>query len=163
MSALALNYVHQPFARTINTGASPESKNLENKLCEIVFHFRQRAERDRAFSELARAMSAGFDEARDQYSSIKVDARVSQLACRFLNTLPSTIPAPEVGLDPDGEISFTWIVTRDRQFSVSLSPEGITSYAGVFGGGSTIHGTEIFDDTVPMPIIDAIRRLKLSA
>jgi hypothetical protein len=159
MTALALHYVYQPFTRAVNTGSSPESKHLEERFKEIVLHFRSRAERERAFSELARAIDTGNEENWDQYGGAKVDRRVSQFACRFLNALPSAIPAPEVGLDPDGEISFSWIVSRDRQLSVSLSPEGLLSYAGVFGNASTAHGTEEFDDTVPQAIIEAIRRL----
>ena len=159
MSAFALPYVYPPFTRAVNTGSSPESQELEKLFREFVFHFRSRAERDRAFSELARAIETGKAENWDRYGAPKIDPRVSQLACRFLNALPSAVPTPEVGLDPDGEISFSWAMSRDRQLSVSLSPEGLLSYAGVFGHASTAHGTEEFDDTVPPAIVEAIRRL----
>ncbi len=163
MSALALNYVYQPFTRAVNTGSSPESKQIEKNFKTIVYHFRNRAERERAFSELALAIETGQKDNWDQYGAVKIDRRVSQLACRFLNTLPSAVPAPEVGLDPDGEISFAWIVSRERQLSVSLSPEGLLSYAGIFGNNSTAHGTEGFDDTVPQAILEAVHRLGFRA
>jgi len=95
----------------------------------------------------------------DGYGALPPDPAVSQLACRFLNTLPSVIQTPEVGLDPDGEISFAWIISREKQFHVSLSADGLLSYAGVFGPISSVHGKEQFDDTVPLPIIEAIHRL----
>ena len=162
MSALAVHQLYPPLTRSVNTGSSPESRKLEARFKEIIAHFRSRAERDRAFAELGRAISAGQKADWDRYGAVEVGPRVGQLACRFLNVLPSTIPAPEVGLDPDGEVSFAWIVSRDRQLNVSLSPEGILSYAGAFGPVSSVHGTEQFDDAVPGAIVEAIRRLGIA-
>ena len=163
MSAFAFPLVYPPFTRAVNTGSSPEAKELEQRFKEVVFHFRRRVERERAFSELARAIDTGGEEDWDRYGGIPVDRQVAQLACRFLNALPSAVPTPEVGLDPDGEISFDWIVSRDRQLTVSLSPDGLLSYAGIFGATSIAHGTEGFDDTVPQAIVEAIRRLGVKA
>jgi hypothetical protein len=159
MTALALRDVSQPFTRAVNTGSSPESKRFANRLREVVIHYRSRAERERAFSDLARAMENGREANWDRYGAVPVDPRAAQLGCRFLNALPSTVPTPEVGADPDGEISFLWAASRERQLTVSLSPDGLLSYAGSFGSVSTAHGTEDFDDTVPQAILEAIRRV----
>jgi hypothetical protein len=159
MSALTLGWVYQPFTRSVNTGSSPESKKLEERFREIVLHFRKRAERERAFYELARVVEVGSESNWDGYGAPKLEKQVSQLGCRFLNALPSVIPTPEVGLDPDGDISFSWTLSRDKQVHVSLSPQGLLSYAGIFGPTSRVHGTEAFDDSVPLPIIEAVRRL----
>jgi hypothetical protein len=159
MSALTLGWIYQPFTRSVNTGSSPESKKIEEHFKEIVLHFRSRAERERAFHELAKAVALGKNADWDRYGAPKQQSGISQLACRFLNALPSIVPAPEVGLDPDGEISFSWVTSRDRQVHVSLSAEGLLSYAGIYGPTSSVHGTEAFDDAVPMPIIEAVRRL----
>lgn len=163
MTALALRDVYQPFTRAVNTGTSPESKRIENRLREAVMHYRSRAERERAFSELARAMETGREANWDRYGAVPANPRVAQLGCRFLNALPSTSPTPSVGVDPDGEISFHWAVSRERQLTVSLSPDGLLSYAGSFGSVSTAHGTEDFDDTVPQTILEAIRRVSKGA
>jgi len=159
MTTLTIDGIYHPFTRSVNTGSSPESRKLEERFKEVVFHFRRRSERERAFFELARVVRLGQQPNWDGYGALRPDLAVSQLACRFLNTLPSVIPTPEVGLDPDGEISFAWITSKDRQFHVSLSPDGLLSYAGVFGPISSVHGKEQFDDTVPLPIIEAIHRL----
>jgi hypothetical protein len=159
MTTLTIDEIYHPFARAVNTGSSPESRKLEEQFKEIVLHFRRRSERERALFELARVARLGQQSDWDRYGALPPDPGVSQLACRFLNTLPSVIPTPEVGLDPDGEISFAWIVSKDRQFHVSLSPDGLLSYAGVFGPISSVHGKEQFDDTVPLPILEAIHRL----
>ena len=158
MISLVLNWMYQPFTGAVNTGSSPESRHLEEKVSEIVHHFRRRVERDKAFSDLARVVEGGNKPNWDRYGGQPVQSRVPQLACRFLNALPSVIPTPEVGLDPDGEISFDWIVSRDRQLTVSISPEGELNYAGIYGA-AVKHGRELFDDSVPHEIIEAIRRL----
>lgn len=158
MTALALPFVYPPFMRSFNTGASPESRRIQKRVSEIVHHFRQRAERERALNSLARIVERGSRDNWDGYGAQGIEPRVSQLACRFLNTLPSAIPTPDVGVDPDGEISFEWIVSRDRQLTVSLSPESVLSYAGVYGSAAK-HGKEEFDDTVPQELLEAIRRL----
>jgi hypothetical protein len=159
MTTLTIDGIYHPFTRSVNTGSSPESRKLEERFKEVVFHFRRRSERERALFELARVVGLGQRPDWDGYGAVQPDPAVSQLACRFLNTLPSVSPTPEVGLDPDGEISFAWVVSKERQFHVSLSPDGLLSYAGVFGPISSVHGKEQFDDTVPLPIIEAIHRL----
>lgn len=155
MSALAIDAFYQLFTRTVNTGSSPESMLLEKRVSDIFTHLRNRVERERAFNELA---AIGSLTEKNNPDRGNLHPRVSQLACRFLNTLPSAVPAPEVGLDPDGEISFEWIVSKNKQLVVSLSPDGLLSYAGIYGRASK-HGKEQFDDTVPQEIISAIRRL----
>ncbi len=167
MTAATLNNPYQLLVTGINTGSSPEARALEMKCKNLANYFltrpepdfRFRSELERAFSELASAIKTGERDNWDQYGATKIDYRTCELAYLFINALPSSIPVPEVGLDPDGEISFEWIVSRDKQFSVSLSPVGLLSYAGVFGNNSTAHGTEQFDDQVPQAIISAVRRL----
>ena len=167
MTATTLPHPLQPLSGWIKSGSSPTARSLEKKSENIIYHYEKRSEQDfrfridleRAFSELALAIEIGERDNWNHYGAAKIDRRVCELAYQFLNALPSSIPVPEVGLDPDGEISFEWIVARDMQFSVSLSPEGLLSYAGVFGDHATTHGTEKLDETVPQTIIASIRRL----
>lgn len=161
MTAITMNPIYAPLAPFRIVGESDASKWLERANNINVVHARQRPERERAFSELAMTIEAGKNDNWDQYGAVKIDRRTQYLAFRFLDALPTAIPAPEIGLDPDGEISFEWFVSENRHFSVSLSPEGILSYAGFFGTNSIAHGTEEFDDTVPQAIISAIRRLRI--
>lgn len=147
-----------PFTRTVNTGSSPEAKHLERRVTEIVHHFRKRAERERSLNELARIVANSGEPEGKISEGARLQPRVSQLACRFLNTLPSAIPAPEIDIDSDGEISFEWLIGRDRQLVVTLSGDGILSYAGVFGAAAK-HGREEFEDAVPQELLESIRRL----
>jgi hypothetical protein len=43
--------------------------------------------------------------------------------------LPDGLPEPEVGVDPDGSVSFDW-----EGLSISLGPDGELRYAGIVGG-----------------------------
>ena len=162
MTALALSNGRQPFARTVNTGSSPSSKKIENNFRDNIADFRNSPRRERAFSELAFAVEIGKEDNWDQYGAAKVDQGTHELALRFLSVLPFAVPVPEVGLDPDGEISFEWFVSKNRQFSVSLSSQGRLSYAGVFGIDTTAYGTEQFDETIPQAILASIYRLGIS-
>ena len=159
MTALALRPSYHPFTRTVNTGTSPESKSLQKTIETMVNHFRSRVERQTAFAELAGLIGRASKPNWDQYNGQPLSVDVYYLALRFLVALPATLPAPEVGLDPDGEVSFEWTNGPEKIFTVSADAKGRLSYAGLFGEGKTAHGTEVFDDTIPETIIRNVERL----
>ena len=92
-----------------------------------------------------------------------VDSATLLLAQRFLAALPSELAAPELAVDPDGEISFDWFGRSGRNFSVSLRSDGRVAYAGAFGPEKTKYGTDRFDDQVPEEIVEAVRDLQETA
>ena len=94
----------------------------------------------------------------DGYGAQPVKADVLREARRFARALPPDFPLPNVGADPDGEISFDWDFGPRRVFSVSISGAGRLSYAGLFDQ-DRIHGTESFRAAVPPFIIMSVRRL----
>ena len=78
-------------------------------------------------------------------------------AVTFVSELANGIRFPEVGIDPDGEISLGWRVDGDV-FSVSVSSEGRLSYAGL-SETSDCYGTEWMDDQVPREVLRQLDRL----
>lgn len=76
----------------------------------------------------------------------------------FLLALPSGIPDPEVGADPDGEVSFGWFAAPDWGVAVALNANGRLSYAAMFGANRA-HGTERFRQEIPRPLLQIFRRL----
>jgi hypothetical protein len=94
----------------------------------------------------------------DGYGAEAVRVDTLREARRFAKALSSEFPAPEVGADPDGEISFDWDLGPRRVFSVSVSQAGRLSYAGLFGT-STVHGSEDFRGQVPRAIVYNLARL----
>lgn len=159
MTTLAIARLCQPFVRSVNTGSSPESKRVEQRFIEALDHFRSIPERERAFGELIKVVKDASTENWDSYRAKPASLQAAAVAVRFLTALPSTFPAPGIGVDPDGEISFEWIFSKGRMFSVSVSENGRLSYAGLFGNDATSHGTEPFYDTIPGIIIENIKRL----
>lgn len=156
MSTLAPFY--SPFTRAVNTGASEESRCIERQVSEAVRHLRKRDDRQQALVELDSALGKALVEGWDHYGASKAQEGLQPMACRFLNTLPTAIPAPTISIDPDGEASFDWDFGPERMFSVSLSADGRLSYAGMFGRRLRQHGTEIFDDAIPEAVVVGIQR-----
>lgn len=94
----------------------------------------------------------------DGYEAMPVAAETYELACQFLEALPLGTPAPTLGAEPDGHITFEWFHSPRRMLSVSISPEGDLHYAALLGS-STQYGTEPFYGEVPGTILNIIRRI----
>lgn len=80
-----------------------------------------------------------------------------EYAVTFVTELANGIRFPEVGIDPDGEVSLGWQANGDM-FSVSISGEGRLSYAGLFGANDC-YGTEWMDDQAPREVLHQLERL----
>lgn len=79
-------------------------------------------------------------------------------ARRFIAALPTTLPVPEFGVDPDGELSIEWYRAPRRVFSASVGRNGRLTYAGLFGRSES-HGTEYSLDEIPDSILANVGRL----
>ncbi len=87
-----------------------------------------------------------------------LSAATIEKAQAFLSALPSAVPDPEVGPDPDGEVSFDWFAEPDWGVAVALNACGRLSYAAVFGENRA-HGTERFREGIPQPLLQIFGRL----
>jgi hypothetical protein len=87
-----------------------------------------------------------------------VSTKTIEKAQEFLSALPSDIPDPDVGPDPDGEVSFDWFAEPDWGVAVALNADGRLSYAAVFGANRA-HGTEKFREEIPQQLLQILRRL----
>jgi hypothetical protein len=76
-------------------------------------------------------------------------------ALRFVDALPMGLPEPDPGVDPDGEISLSWIGGKGHRLSLSLGPTGRISYAYRIGPRRR-NGTEWFGDTIPDELLEYI-------
>lgn len=56
-----------------------------------------------------------------------------QLAGEFLRALPDDLSMPNIGVDPDGAISITWVASGGRMFSVSVSDVDRLAFAWLDG------------------------------
>ncbi len=76
-------------------------------------------------------------------------------AIRLIDALPMGYAEPDPGVDPDGEISFSWIGSKGHRLSLSIGPTGRISYA-YRRGARRRTGTEWFTDSIPDELLDHI-------
>lgn len=86
-----------------------------------------------------------------------------RIAERFLLALPGSLPAPELSVDPDGEVVFDWFGPNNKSFSISLNFRGRVTYAGRTSAQRTPYGTDYFDDMVSEDLVRDIRAAVASA
>jgi hypothetical protein len=81
------------------------------------------------------------------------------LAQQFLLAMPSSMPAPELALDSDGDVVFDWVGSGGRMLTVALRGDGTLSYAGRLSLGDREHGTKRFVDAIPSQVLDLAHRV----
>lgn len=113
--------------------------------------------RRRAFDALQAAYAGAQSEDWDSEGSAPVEPSTFMHAYNFLAALPTHTPAPDVAIDPDGEISFEWDGGSRKVFSVSVGSDGTLTFAGLFGH-SRVHGLDHFVDSVPTTVSAGIER-----
>jgi len=153
MSTLAIGSPLSPITTGMTRpSSSPEGASIADTIRKVISNIRlDTASRNAAFSELS-----AIDDGPDAYS---VDYATICLAVDALAALPSDLPTPEIAVDPDGEISFDWIMSGGRNFSLSLRGDGRLSYAGSFRLNHTRYGTDTFEDKIPKEVVEAVRDL----
>lgn len=90
----------------------------------------------------------------DGHGALPLDQQALAYATRIANMLPVTEPAPEVSVDPDGEVSFDWHRNSKRTLSMSIGREGKMRYASIMGESESF-GVEPWRDEIP----ESIRRV----
>lgn len=145
-----------------STGISDEAKNLRQNIGGTISYLYQNQTLGESLRENLESLEDVVEEASvpnwDGYDALPVTQLVQYKAEQFLTALPSSIPNPEIGVDPDGEVSFEWYNGPGNIFSVSISGGGKLTYAGIFGL-SKVHGVEYFEDKIPRAILNNLQRL----
>jgi hypothetical protein len=92
----------------------------------------------------------------DGYGADAVPYEAYLSACLFLDALPLGTPAPTIGAEPDGDITFEWYHSTRRVLSVSISANCELNYAALLPGPRKATGTEQFVGDVPASILNLI-------
>jgi hypothetical protein len=111
-----------------------------------------------AIAELTKALVIASRPNWDGYGALPADRGAAAQAIRFLQALPTTLPAPDVSVDPDGEIDVLWHVEATRTLSVSVARSGKLTYSALLGGAQS-YGTEWFSNEIPQPILYSLSRV----
>lgn len=146
----------------MSEGFGPEAIAVEHHIDDAWEHMFESISLSTVFEQTLEALEQAADEAShanwDGYGASKLDVLAFYNALRLLTALPTTTPIPDVGVDPDGEVSITWQLAPRNVFSVSVGPHGRLSYAGLFGA-SKAHGTEWLRTEIPQAVLDGIARV----
>lgn len=99
------------------------------------------------------------EAARDNWDGYGASA-VSQEALAFAKRIAHFLvafPAPEVSIDPDGEVAFDWRANPRCSMSLSIGPAGTLRYASIMMGSEN-YGTEPWRDGLPEAVARLIHR-----
>lgn len=153
---IPIEYVESP-RPVSDRGISAEANDLRRL-------FESGRESDTSFGftkrwwELDKACWSSSVDNWDGSGAPAVDGATYERAKAFLEAFPRSASEPIVGVDPDGEVSFTWSRAPTAVFTVSIGGSGQLSYAGLFGQ-STVYGMEHFVDEIPKAVWTNLARL----
>ncbi len=139
-------------------GVSEEAHTLKERIDTVLRSMFQSVTLGKPLEILKEVYVESSQDNWDGYGASAVGSDTYSESKRFLHLLPTTIPSPEITIEPDGEIAFEWFAGPRRVLSVSVGSDNIMTYAGLFGINKT-HGTEYFGDELPATILSNLQRL----
>ena len=84
---------------------------------------------------------------------------MSIAARKFTERLPVDLCSYEMGIDPDGDISFDWGVSPKWSANVSIAPNGRIAYAAMAGDSSDHYSGDFNDGAFMEKLFNDIRRI----
>jgi hypothetical protein len=100
------------------------------------------------------AAAAGWDG----FGAAPVSAETLSAARRVALSLPTDLPDPTPGAEPDGHLTLEWYLSPRRVVSVSVAPGGDLHWAALLDEESAT-GSSRFTGTVPAELVDLVRRV----
>jgi len=110
------------------------------------------------FNELCQVAEECEDPNWDGFGAEPVSMDAYRLAYQFLEGLPLGTPAPSIGAEPDGHITFEWHRGPERTLSVSVSPDAQLHFAARIRSARD-YGTRPFFGEIPHRIFELIQRV----
>jgi hypothetical protein len=150
--------LHYPVVNLLGYASPSSQDNVLNLLQKTSEHFERPASRQGRKEAIASVMDAYAESRQDGEVS-----PISEVTCRetidFLRKLPSSIPIPEVVVEPNGDLALEWFVSNYYSFLVGFSGRSIVTYSGLFGRGQKTYGTEFVTEAIPPVIIENVQRV----
>ena len=148
-------------------GVSDASRKLRELREQAALQFRatetwkdSRVDLQVALRELAELYRECSKEDWDGYGALPISREVYSEAIRFLRAWwRLSLPVPEIGPEPEGDIGFEWNFGKNKVFVASVHGTNFITYAGLLGAGNKTHGTEAFDGAIPQEVINKILRI----
>jgi hypothetical protein len=148
------------FESTSGSAVSQESAALQSAVETVVRSaetshslFGRKAE---AISQIWQLVNECSRPGWDGYGAEPVDRLTAFKAADVIRALPSNVPLPEVGPEPDGAISLDWTRSRSSVFSLSVGAGDRLAYAWL-DGSDRGHGVALFDgQAIPTRVLQGI-------
>ena len=145
-----------------NWGVSESAKEIQRETEKFQKDFSQSITFGEHLSEMIERLFEARQEHAinnwDGYGAKAIDEQSYQNAIRFVLSLSPDIPAPEIGVEPDGEVVFEWYGGKGKVFSISMGSRNELTYAGLYGISKT-YGVEHFYGNIPDTLLDNIGRV----
>ncbi len=144
-------------------GFGPEVKALKRYYEEDIVNELKKTETlghlDVALQSLNEVFEECSEEGWDGYDALPITEEAYFATIKLIKSLPVTaFPMPEVVPESSGEIGLEWYRRKRLVFTVSVSGSNEIIYAGLFGTNKA-HGTECFGDSLPLVILENLKRL----
>lgn len=133
---------------TAQSGVSNEALLLNDNFAQLSAH-QETAEslfggKSQLISDLRAIAADCAQEDWDDYGAKAVSDTVIFRAEAFIRALPESISAPEISAEPDGQISFDWLPSRTRTFTLSVNAGNRLAYAWI-DGANRGNAAEVFE------------------
>jgi hypothetical protein len=143
------------------SGAGEDAETIRVRVAETFQHLVDSSSGGATVVAGAEQLAALAEEAAaddwDRNGGLAMDPLSVAQSLRFLLLMPLDLPAPHVGVDPDGAVAFDWQTELGSGFSISFAPDQLLTFAGVFPL-ARLRGAEYFADEIPSAILEGIRR-----
>ena len=94
----------------------------------------------------------------DGHGALAVEQETYHAAYTLIESLPLKFLRPAIGAEPDGQLTLEWRKSPSRILTVSVDPDGLLHYAGIFGA-SKQYGTLAFFSSAPSELLQLVRTL----
>lgn len=160
MSTLSMDYypINASTQQAEWEGSSVEAKKLFAEIQGIFVDIKPSSQRW-VFNELEELSINAAHYNWDSLGSAPLDADTYQVAKKFISALPTSLPAPELTVDRDGEVNFDWFGSGGQIFSASLRKDGRIAFAGQISVRNRQSGVEEFNDSVPKRIVESVKSI----
>lgn len=100
-----------------------------------------------------------MDDARRGYPTAVVHTLTQMWSRTFLLRLPDSVVDPDVGVDPNGDLTFEWYAGPDHVLSISIAPSGAVVYAYA-NGLRRENGCDEITHAIPSNLLELIGSFK---
>lgn len=167
MPIVATGFIALGGYSTAQSGVSDEASFLNDNFARVHAH-QESAEslfgvKSQLISDLREIAAECAEEDWDSYGAAAVSEAVVLRAEELIRALPESIPTPEISAEADGQISFDWLPSRTRTFTLSVNAGDRLAYAWI-DGANRGNAAEVFErGSLPSRLLNELQHITADA